>query len=184
MVVNKIEVVNREKTRQIRIKAVLLAFAPILVFVVFCQALQATVHEEGYVAYSPIMLFQGASDSHYSTAHSISWWIAGPLGQVIVGMAFVLLFLACAEVFYTRKRPVLGALLSVGLLEMLLAVLALPLSAALAFHHVGWEMPCNTQWGATFLTLNLLVHPLIFILVTRGLVVGIQPRNVFREAHQ
>ena len=57
--------------------AITLAAVSLLVFTGFNALLSTTVHEEGYVPFSPITLLQGARLSHYLDHHAFLFPILG-----------------------------------------------------------------------------------------------------------
>lgn len=130
-----------------------------------------TLHPEGYRAYSPIMMLQGAPVSHYETEHALSYGLfratSTPLGMAAGAGLLILLFLGRAKVLHRRGGPATDFLLSWALLELMLLLLTSQLAPATAFHHAGWGIPCGSSWTGDFLWLNILALPFHYLLVNR-----------------
>lgn len=160
---------KRDKPIVVYVAAVLFCIATLVVFGCLCGLVLVTVQNEGYRAYSPIMMFQGAPKSHYEQEHTFSYGIvrliSTPLGMIVGSVFLLATFLAWARVMISRKGRCVSALLTLGLIELTLALLNIPLSAATAFHHSGWGLPCNNQWFGSFIAMNFVLSPVIIHLV-------------------
>ena len=121
----------------------------------------ATIHAEGTVVYSPIMLFQGAPRSHYLSDHRLALSLADALGTLsgqltlLAGIVVVAWLWTCA---IRSRRTWSSKLLATVIGFELVAIAAnVPFSAAAAFHHVGWGMPCNHDFLGWLLIANVYI---------------------------
>jgi hypothetical protein len=149
----------------------------LIMFILFygCIALfEFTIHEEDYVAFSPIMMFQGAPLTHYQNEHplalSLYHMLARIWGKIILG---VIIFVYALAWRYSRKkltRPFHKVIVSIVFLEVYLCIINILFSVASAFHHVGFGMKCNWQWWECFFTLNIFIGlPVIVVLIALAL---------------
>jgi len=133
-----------------------------------------TIHEEDYVAYSPIMMFQGAPLTHYQNEHplalSLYHMLARIWGKIILG---VMIFVYALAWCYSREkltRPFHKVIVSIVFLEIYLCIINILFSVANAFHHVGFGMKCNCQWLGWFLMLNIFIGlPAVVVLIDLAL---------------
>lgn len=134
-----------------------------LVLVAAVTMFDFTLRDPDWVPCSPIMLLQGAPVAHYESEHAIALGLFRALASHgdTHGVWLLTLVLAVAwrhlhEMQSTSTRRLV---ISVLACEGFLVLASFLFNAALAFHHVGWGMPCNSQWAGTFLGLNLCVFP-------------------------
>lgn len=142
----------------------------------------AMINAEGAVVYSPIMLFQGAPRSHYVADHRLALLLADGLGTLPGRLASLVLILAVAWFWAlaAQARVTWQGKISTSIIgfELVVLVANVPFSAAAAYHHVGWGMPCNWQFLGSLLMMNVFIGAIAVVWMMVGAVLWAVGRSV------
>lgn len=122
-----------------------------------------TIRDEGTMAMSPIMMFQGAPLSHYREEHALATRLhefsMSPLGMAAAFQIGIALGWLWGHLMATERSIPLRLWTSLLYSVATILFLSIPFSAAAAFHHVGWGMECNYQPFGSCIILGILTLP-------------------------
>ena len=155
--------------KELYAEAVVLSFLVIALMIYANRLFGFLIHPEGYRAYSPIMMLQGTPLSHLESEHPYALcfyrWTRPIFGTAAVSALILFAYLGWARFITSRPRRLLEFLATLGLLELTLLLLNIPMSASLASHHSGWGMPCHHRGLEGILMVHLIGFPLILPLL-------------------